>query len=150
VLAALNPVLLRCWGTWKGAHIPRTSKNDRRRALETEHLSLWEHYGENLEGRLLYWGPRRISQVRLWKWASGGPVLENMGGRCFPRVFERRVKSFPYWENFYWEIRKTCIRRLWKGATLSMGAPLGKLEGLVYWTFWETDEGGLWRRSISY
>jgi len=24
----------------------------------------------NLQGGLLYWGPRKICQVRLWKWAS--------------------------------------------------------------------------------
>ena len=29
-----------------------------------------EIYEENLEGELLYLGPRRICQVRLWKWAS--------------------------------------------------------------------------------
>jgi hypothetical protein len=67
---------------------------DEWRALETEHLSLWELYEGNLEERLLYWGPRRICQVRVWKWACfhGGGIMGNMGGRSFPRAFESRVK----------------------------------------------------------
>ena len=59
-------------------------------------LSLWEFCEEILDGGgLIYWGPRRICQVGLWKWASvsiGAPLLGNMGGRSFHRAFERREK----------------------------------------------------------
>ena len=49
----------------------------------------------NPERGLLYWGPRRISQVRLWKWAVVSiedPLLGNTKGRYFPTTFERREK----------------------------------------------------------
>jgi len=67
-------------------------------ALEVERLSLEELCERNLEGGLLYWGPQRICQVRLWKWASvsiGVPLLEDMEGRSFLRAFERR-ENFIY------------------------------------------------------
>jgi hypothetical protein len=34
-----------------------------------EYFSQWELYEENLEGGLLYWVPRRVCHVRLWKWS---------------------------------------------------------------------------------
>ena len=43
-----------CWGTWRGAHFPKTFRDRQRRALETKHLSLWDFCEENLEGRLPY------------------------------------------------------------------------------------------------
>jgi hypothetical protein len=54
-----------------------------------------ELYEENLEGGLHYQGPRRICQVRLWKWVPvsiGAPFWGPLGGRSFPRTFERSVK----------------------------------------------------------
>ena len=51
-------------------------------ALETEHNTLWELYEGNLEGGLHYWGPGRICQITLWKWASvsiGTPLGEHQG-----------------------------------------------------------------------
>jgi len=59
------------------------------------HLSPRELCEGNLEGRLFYWGPRRICYVRLWKWSSvsiRAPLLGNMEGRSFSRAFERREK----------------------------------------------------------
>jgi len=56
-------------GNLEADHFPETLK-DRWRALETERLSLLELYEGKVEGELLYWGPRRICSVRLWKWAS--------------------------------------------------------------------------------
>jgi len=56
-------------------------------------LCQWELYEGKLEGGLLYWGPRGICQVRLWKWASvsiRATFLGNMGGRSFPGAFEKR------------------------------------------------------------
>jgi hypothetical protein len=35
-------------------------------------------------------------------------------------------------EKFYWGIRETRKRRLWKRTTLSIGAPFGNLEGVVF------------------
>jgi len=75
-----------------------------RRALEMEHISLWELYEGNLEGELFDWGPRMICQVTLWKWASvsiGTPLQGTSGGRSFPTAFERGVKFLIYQENFY-------------------------------------------------
>ena len=64
----------------------------RRRAVGMVHPSPRELYVGNLEEGLLYWGARRICQVRLWKWASvsiGTPLLGNMEGRSFLRTFEK-------------------------------------------------------------
>ena len=50
------------------------------------HLPARELYEGNMEKRLLYWGPRRICQVRLWKLASvsiGATLLGNMEGGFF-------------------------------------------------------------------
>jgi len=44
------------WGTWKGAHILGTLKDECRRALGVGHLSPRKLYKGNLEGGLLYWG----------------------------------------------------------------------------------------------
>jgi hypothetical protein len=56
-----------------------------------------------------------------------GPVLGNMGGRFFPRTFERMV-TFLFYQNFYEEF-ETCKRRIWKRSTLSTRAPVGEPEG---------------------
>jgi len=61
------------------------------------HLSLRKLYEGILEGRLLYWGPQTVCKVKLWKLTSvsiGAPILGNMGGRSFPRAFDRREKIF--------------------------------------------------------
>jgi len=57
-------------------------KDECRRAVEMEHFSLWELYEVNLKLGLIYWGPRRIYQIRLWKWGSvpiGAPFWETWG-----------------------------------------------------------------------
>jgi len=57
-----------------------------------------------------------------------GPVWGNMKCCSFLRDFESRVRFF-YQQNLYWGIRETHKRRLWKRASLSIGAPLGNREG---------------------
>jgi hypothetical protein len=72
-----------------------TGDVERWKTLGMWHLSPREVYEGSLEGGLLYWLPRRICQVRLWKWTSvsiGAPLWGNMEGRSFPRAFERRDK----------------------------------------------------------
>jgi hypothetical protein len=60
-----------------------------------------------------------------------GPILGTMEECPFPREIEKRVRFF--YPNFYWGIRETCKRRLWKRATPCIWAPLGNLEwGFVY------------------
>jgi len=54
-----------------------------------------------------------------------GPVLGNMGGGSFPGAFEIREKFPFYQKKFYWGIQETCQRRLWKRATVSIGATVG-------------------------
>jgi hypothetical protein len=44
----------RSRGTWRGSRIPGTLRDGRRRALETERLSLWELSKGHLDGGLLY------------------------------------------------------------------------------------------------
>jgi hypothetical protein len=59
------------------------------------HLSMRELYEGILEGGLLYWGPRKICEVRLWKLASvsvGAPLLGNMEGSSYPKAFEIRER----------------------------------------------------------
>jgi len=61
------------------------------------YLSQRKLYEENLEGGLLYYGLRRIFEVRLWKWAPvyiGVPLLGNMWGRSFPRFVNTRKIFF--------------------------------------------------------
>ena len=62
------------------------ASTEKNRALKTERLSLWEFCEGNLEGGLLYLGPRRICYVRLWKWASvskGAPFWRTWGDAAF-------------------------------------------------------------------
>jgi hypothetical protein len=47
-------------GIGRGARILGTSNDERRRAVETEHLSPRGLHEGDLEGGLLYWVPRRI------------------------------------------------------------------------------------------
>jgi len=57
-------------------------------------LSEGPHDGD-LEGRLLYRGPRKICYVRLWKWVSASIGLRLWGtwrGPSFFWAFERREK----------------------------------------------------------
>jgi hypothetical protein len=54
-----------------------------------------------------------------------GLILGNVGGRFFPRAFERRVKFLLSGERL-WVTWETCYRRLWKWATLSIRAPTGE------------------------
>jgi len=57
---------------------------------------------------------------------------------------------FFYRENFYWRIREAHKRKLGKRATLSIGAPLGNLEGVTFIGHsLVTNELGVWKRSIS-
>jgi hypothetical protein len=99
-----------CWGTQRGAHFPGTLKERQiiwgvcslgtlrdswRRALETEHLSLWALCEGNLERGLLYWGPWRMCKGKLWRWASlfiGAPV-GNLEGGLYTGDFERWMKE---------------------------------------------------------
>jgi hypothetical protein len=63
--------------------------------LDVERLSLSEFCEENLAGGLLYWGPRRICYIRLFKLVSasiGPPLLGKMKCRSFPRACEKREK----------------------------------------------------------
>ena len=76
------------------------------------HISPRKLYEGNLKKGLLYWGPRRICQIRLWKWASvsiGAPFLGNMEGRSSPRVFEEKGKFI--YGNFMWNLRY--VKGLW-------------------------------------
>jgi hypothetical protein len=60
------------------------------RDLRMGHFCKREFYEGNLEGGLLYWGPRKICEVRLCKWASvpiGASLLGKREKRSFPRVF---------------------------------------------------------------
>ena len=97
-------------------------------------LCLWELYEGNLEGGLLYWEPRRICLVRLWKWecVHRGPVLGNVGEGSFTRTFERRVK-------FIFCIRGTFIEEFERHVkeALEMGVSLhwGTWWGFVYRDF---------------
>jgi hypothetical protein len=64
-----------------------------RKALAMRHPSPRGLYEGNLEGGLLYWRPRRICYVNLWKWSSvfiGAPFGGDMEGRSLPRAFQRR------------------------------------------------------------
>jgi hypothetical protein len=52
-----------------------------------------------------------------------------MEGMLFYWGFEKKVKFALSGDLVYWGMREICKRRLWKWATLSIGAPLGNLEG---------------------
>jgi hypothetical protein len=56
-------------------------------------------------------------------WFHRAPVMGNMVGPS------REGWGFFYQKNFYWGIRETCKRRLWKRATISIGAPTGEHGG---------------------
>jgi hypothetical protein len=63
------------------------------------YLSPRELYDGNLEGGLLYWGPRRICQGS-GKGSLFSLLLGNTGGRSFPRAFEGRKKFILFREFF--------------------------------------------------
>jgi hypothetical protein len=51
----------------------------------------------------------------------------------------------------YWGCWRICKRRLWKGPSLSIQAPLGNWRGergLVYQGLWKADIEGLWKQSV--
>ena len=112
--------ILKGW-LWKRACIPGTVKDEWRRALEMEHLSLWE---------LLYWGPPRICQERHWKWASFS--IGEHGDAPF------LGPSREGWNFFLFFIRRTFIEEFEihvkegsENGQLSPKAPLlGNLEGV--------------------
>jgi len=87
----------------------------------------------NLEGALLYWGPRRICQVRTWKWASvpiGGPRFwGRMRGGPFLRPLREGI-NFLFREIFYEEFERYVKKRPCKRAALCIGALLWNLEGV--------------------
>jgi len=60
-----------------------------------------------------------------------GLFLGNIGGRYFPRAFERSDKFLLSGE-ILWVIRETCKRKLRKRATLSLGVPFGEPGGVSY------------------
>jgi len=70
------------------------------------HSSPRKLYEGKLEEGLLYWRPRRIRQVRLWKWAPasiGAQLVRNMERRrdspCLGPL--RKGKKFLFREIFY-------------------------------------------------
>lgn len=113
------------WGTRKGDYIPGTLKNEWIRALETQHLSERAPRGEP-GGRTPLLGTRKDMPSKALEigicfhmspcWGTWGLLLS----------FERRVK-FNFIRRTFIEEFNTCNRRLWKRATLSKEAPIGKL-----------------------
>jgi hypothetical protein len=76
----------------------------------------------NLEWDLFNRGPEET-----WRW-----TLETE--RLFLWEF---CKGRLVWGLLYWGSRRICKGRFWKRASLSLGAPLGNLEGFVYRGFRE-------------
>jgi hypothetical protein len=89
----------------------------------------------------------------------GNPFFGEPGRGAFPRDSERWMKGALEVERlslrelcdrnleggglFYWGPRRMCKGRLWRRAFLSMGAPLGNLEGCSYTGYVERSmEGG--------
>jgi hypothetical protein len=123
------------WGPWKGFRISGNLKYERRRthqwrrALGMGLFSLRELHNRNLEGELLYWEPRRICWVRLWKWeyiSIEAGLLGHVEGRSFSRAFERRWKCI-YWGKFLWVIWQIFKKSLQTGNSLIRG-PVGEPE----------------------
>jgi len=134
------------WGTWKGAHLPGTSEDGWRRALEKKCLSLWKLYEGNLEGGFLYWGPRRICYIRLWKWSISlwklyeGNLEEGFlywGPQriCYIRLWKWSISLWKLYEGnleegfLYWGPQRICYVRFWKWASVSTGAPFWRTWG---------------------
>jgi len=69
------------------------------------------------------------------------------GGHCFPRVF------FLIRRTFVEEFKRLIKKGSGNGQLSPYGSLLGNLEGggvFIFWDFRETDERGLWKRSVSY
>jgi hypothetical protein len=59
----------------------------------------------------------------------GGPVGGPWKGRCFAVEFERKLRFLFIRGLVYWGIREICKKKkLWRRATLSIGAPLWNLQ----------------------
>jgi len=133
------------WETWKGARLPRPLR-DGWKGLWRWGVSL---YGSSVKGT---WREGSLAGnsggwVRLWSWASlsiGAP-LWNLEGGSSTGDFERWMKGTLGMERFslkrlsvkclcggllYWGSWKICQERLWIRTSLSLGAPLGNLEGI--------------------
>jgi len=85
---------------------------------------------------------------RLWRWAflSIGALLGNLKGDSSTRDFKgwmkgalgiecfslKRLSAVGLWGGLlYWGLWKICQERLWIQASLSIGATLGNLEGIL-------------------
>ena len=129
-------------GNLEGAHLPGTLRS-RWRALERERFSLWDLLLGERGGRAPLLGTLKDMWSKVLEtdvFFRRGPVLGKMEGLLLSKGLREKGKLF-YQENFYWGIRETYKRRLWKQATLSVGAPLGNLEGGSF-------TGGLWHTVI--
>jgi hypothetical protein len=90
-------------------------------ALGMEHLSLKSFSAEGLWGGLIYRGPLKYMLSKALAWVSvsiGVPLLGNMEGRSFYRDCD--IKKY---------IKKYVIMSF-KQVSVSIGAPLGSLEGI--------------------
>jgi hypothetical protein len=113
----------------------------------------------------LFWGLWEICKRRLWKRASlsiGAP-LGNLEGVCLPGTLETQMKEGsgngasvgalrgdPGGRAPLLETLKMYKRRLWRQASLSIGTPLGNLEGkFVYWGHLRNSKRGLWKQTGS-
>jgi hypothetical protein len=97
-------------GTWKGALIPGTLKDEWRRALGKRHLSARELHKGNLEGPGT---PKDMlsKTLEMGVISTGAALWRNVEGRSFPRTFER-IETFLYLGKFLWgiwEIYKKCL-----------------------------------------
>jgi len=63
-----------------------------------------------------------------------GPLLKNVGGRSFPRAFERRGK-ISLLSEFLWWVWEICRKRRCKCADVFIGPCWGTWRGFVYWDF---------------
>ena len=107
-------------------------------------------FGSSVRGtwrEVFYWGPWRLCRGRFWRQASlpRGTPLENLEGCSFTRDFKRWMKegsrngaSLPVgalWEELGVPLMgtlKVMRERLGRQVSLSIGAPLGNLEGTSF------------------
>jgi len=79
-----------------------------------------------------------------------GPVLgDRVGDTAFWRTLRDRRYFVLRGDVVYLGIHEVCKRRLWKRISLSIGAPLGNLEGESFYRGLRETDGGLWKRSVS-
>jgi len=74
-----------------------------------------------------------------------GPVL---GNTILSQGLREKDDIF-YQENFHWRIREAHKRKIGKRATLSIGAPLGNVKGVLFIGHSSVTNGGVWKRSTS-